>query len=83
MFKDATIVHISLLTSLCAFVVSALSIFLGYLLILHGTTGAVALQLSSKFFQVNFYSFVPGVAFALFGAAIAWRALSVLIHRGP
>ena len=83
MLNAPTTVHISLLTALCAFGVSALALLLGYFLILHGTSGEVALQVSSKLVQVNFYSFVPGVAFALFGAAISWRALSVLIRRAP
>ena len=83
MLKDLTTVHITLLTALCAFGVAALALIIGCFLILHGTTGEVALQVTSKAVQVNFYSFVPGVAFALFGALIAWRALGVLIRRTP
>lgn len=81
MIKDPTTVHISLVTAVGAFFVAALSLTLGFFLILHGTTGEVALQVKSQALEVNFYSFVPGVAFGLFGAGIAWRALSVLIRR--
>lgn len=80
--REPTLIHISLVTAIGAFFVSALSLFLGFFLILHGTTGEVALQIEYQTVKVNFYSLVPGVAFGLFGAAISWRALSVLIRRG-
>ena len=80
--KDPSPVHISLVTAIGAFFVSALSLVLGFFLILHGTTGEVALQVEYQTVKVNFYSLVPGVAFGLFGAGISWRALSVLIGRG-
>jgi hypothetical protein len=48
---------------------------------MYGATGGVALQVDAQAIKVNFYSFVPGVAFGLFGAAIAWRALRVLITK--
>jgi hypothetical protein len=81
MLKNPTIIHISVITAIGAFSVSALAIFLGFMLIEHGTTGSVALEFKIAGGSVNFYSFVPGVAFGLFGAAIAWRALSTLIGR--
>ena len=81
MLNNPTTVHISLVTAISAFSVSALSLILGYFLIVQGTTGSVSLQLATPTFTVNFYAFVPGVAFGLFGATIAWRALSVLITR--
>ena len=82
MIKDPSPVHISLVTAIGAFFVSSLSLVLGFFLILHGTTGEVALQIEYQTVKVNFYSLVPGVAFGLFGAGISWRALSVLIGRG-
>lgn len=83
MFENVTTVHISIVTAIGAFFVSALSIFCGYLLILNGTShGEVGLSISGDGWQVNFFSFVPGVAFAFFGAFIAWRALTTLIKNG-
>jgi len=83
MFEDVTTVHISIVTAIGAFFVSALSILFGYLLILNGTPhGEVGLSICGNGWHVNFFSFVPGVAFALFGSFIAWRALTTLIKKG-
>ena len=83
MIENPTTVHISIVTAIGAFFVSALSIFCGYLLILNGTPhGEVGISISGCGWNVNFYSLVPGVAFALFGAFIAWRTLTTLIKKG-
>jgi len=74
-------VHISIVTAVGAFAVSALAIWCGYLLIQSGATGAVELTIEARGVKVNLFTYIPGIAFGLFGAAIAWRALSVLIRR--
>ena len=81
MWNNPSTVHISIITSIGAFVVSGLSIYCGYLLILHGTTGVTSIEIVTSAVKVNFYSFIPGVSFATFGCAIAWKALNVLIHK--
>lgn len=84
MFSNPSTVHISIVTAIGAFAVSAVAIICGYLLIASGTYhGETGLSVSGGGWQVNFYSFVPGVAFAFFGAGISWRALSVLIAKSP
>lgn len=82
MSDGPTTVHISLFTAVGAFAVAALSIVLGYLLIEHGTAGPMSIELQKGDLKVNLYMYVPGLGFAFFGAAIAWRALGVLIGKG-
>lgn len=82
MTQSYTAVHISLFTCICAFSVAALSLVLGYVLIEHGTTGGMSLEFQRGDFKVNFFTFVPGLGFAFFGAAIAWKALDSLIGKG-
>lgn len=77
-----TTVHISLFVTVCAFSVAALSLVLGFFLIAHGTTGAMSLEIQHGDTKVNLFTFVPGVGFGFFGAAIAWKALSALIGNG-
>lgn len=78
-----TTVHISIFTSVCAFMTSALSLFLGYMLIDKGSTGTVLMEvvLSHTEKKINFYCYVPGVFFAVLGACIACYALRTLISR--
>ena len=77
-----TAVHISLAVTVGAFSVSALSLFFGYLLIDSGTAGPVSIDVTRGATKVNFFSFGPGVAFGLFGAAIAWTTVKTLIKKG-
>lgn len=81
MWNNPSTIHISIITSIGSFIVSGLSIYCGYLLILHGTTGITSIEVVTQTVKVNFFSFVPGVSFALFGAGIAWKALNVLIKK--
>lgn len=74
-------VHISIVTAVGAFSVSALMIWCGYLLIQSGASGVVELSVEARGVKVNFFTYIPGIAFGLFGAAVAWRALSVLIRK--
>ncbi|WP_092302692.1 hypothetical protein [Pseudomonas sp. NFIX28] len=82
MSDGPTTVHITLFVTVGAFTVAALSLFLGFLLIEHGTTGAMSLEIQSGDTKVNLFTFVPGVGFGFFGSAIAWKALSVLVGNG-
>jgi len=77
-----TTVHITLLVTVGAFSVAALALILGFFLIEHGTTGAMSLEIQSGNVKVNLFTFVPGVGFGFFGAAIAWKALSALVGNG-
>jgi hypothetical protein len=72
-------VWISIVTAIGAFVVSTLSIFLGYKLFLAGATGAFRFTARGAGSSVGFESVAPGLAFAAFGAAIAAWALYKLI----
>lgn len=81
MLENPTTVHISLFAAFGAFAVSGLSIVLGYLLIKDGTFGPMSFEFQSGDMKVNLYTFVPGLGFAFFGAAIAWKALSALIRK--
>jgi len=74
-------VHISIVTAIGAFAVSALAIWCGYLLIQSGAAGGLEVSVEVRGIKVNFFTYLPGIAFAAFGAAIAWRALSVLIGK--
>lgn len=82
MANELSPVHISIVTAIGAFAVSALAIWCGFLLIQSGTVGAFEMSVEARGVKVNLYAYVPGIAFAFFGAAIAWRALSVLIRKG-
>ncbi len=82
MFSNPTTVHISLVTALGSFTTACISIICGFLLISGGTTyGETGLTLATKTLQVNFYSFVPGVAFAMFGASLAAWTVHRLIKK--
>jgi len=81
MLENPTTVHISLSVAMGAFAVSALSLVLGFVLIEHGTAGPMSLELKTGMLTVNFYAFVPGLGFALFGAFIAWKAVDSLIKK--
>jgi hypothetical protein len=72
-------IWISVVTAAGAFVVSGLSIFLGYKLFLAGATGAFRFTAHGAGHGVGFESVAPGLAFAAFGAGIAAWALYKLI----
>jgi hypothetical protein len=82
MTTGPTTVHISIVTAVGAFSVAGLALWFGYLLIQSGTTGAFELSVEARGIKVNFFAYIPGVAIGTFGAAIAWKALSVLIRKG-
>ena len=75
----ANIVHISLTTAVGAFVLSALSIVLGYLLIVGGATGEFKFTFTAGTVQLNLFALVPGLAFAAFGMIIAVVAIRALL----
>jgi len=70
---------ISLVAAIGAFFVSLLSIYLGYRLLLAGATGEFKFKASMNGGSVGSESVAPGLAFALFGAFIAWWALYRLL----
>ena len=72
-------VWISIVTSIGAFTVSALSIFLGYKLFLAGATGQFQFSVSSGKVSAVLLSVAPGLGFAAFGMLIAVFALFKLI----
>lgn len=74
-----TPVHISIVTAICAFFVSALSIYLGYKLFLAGATGAFQFTVQSQGITSSLLSVAPGLGFAFFGMGIAIYALRRLI----
>lgn len=78
----ATTVHISLTTAVGSFLLSALCIILGYLLIVGGSTGQFEFTFTAGSVQLNLYAFVPGLAFAGFGMVIAVVAIRALMGIG-
>jgi len=78
MFNPST-VWISIVTSIGAFNVSGLSIFLGYKLFLAGATGQFQFSVSSGKVSAVLLSVAPGLGFAAFGMLIAVFALFKLI----
>ena len=59
MCSNATTVHISIVTAIGAFAVSAIAIVCGYLLIASGSYhGETGLSISGGRWQVNFFSLV-------------------------
>lgn len=72
-------VHISIVTAIGAFSVSALSIFLGYKLFIAGATGAFQFSVESGKAKASLLSVAPGLGFAAFGMGIAIYALKRLI----
>lgn len=81
MRESPTAVHISLSVAFGAFFVAALSMVLGFVLIEHGTSGVMSIELQVRGIKVNMYAFVPGLAFGVFGGAIAWKAIDALIKK--
>jgi len=75
--------HISIVTAIGAYCVSALSIFLGYELFIAGATGAFQVTIQAKGVTGSILSVAPGLAFAGFGMAIAVYALKKLIGGPP
>jgi len=72
---------ISIITSIGAFSVSALSIFLGYKLFILGATGGFHFSSNFMGIKLDLVSIAPGLGFALFGMFISWKALNVLISK--
>lgn len=81
--RAATTVHISIVTAIGAFAVSALSIYLGYRLFLAGATGEFLFEVGARGATVGLKSVAPGIGFAAFGMFIAIYALSKLIASKP
>ncbi len=73
-------VWISIVTSVGAFSVSGLSIYLGYNLFLAGAKGEFQLSVAKGDTSVSLLSVAPGLAFAAFGMFIAISALFKLIR---
>ncbi len=72
---------ISIVAAVGAFFVSALSIYLGYRLFLAGATGEFKFKASMSGGSVGFESVAPGLAFAFFGAGLAfWALYRLLAH---
>jgi putative exporter of polyketide antibiotics len=74
-----TTVHISLTTAVGSFLLSGLSLVLGYLLIVGGATGSFDFTFTAGEVRVNLFAFVPGIAFAGFGMVIAVVAIRALM----
>jgi len=74
-------VWISIITSIGAFSVSGLSIYLGYKLFLAGATGQFQFSISGGKASATLLSVAPGLGFAVFGMIIALFALFKLIGR--
>lgn len=72
---------ISIVTAIGAFVVSGLSIYLGYRLFLVGATGGFTFSSSLKGLGFDLASTAPGLGFAIFGMIIALMALNKLIGK--
>ena len=72
---------ISIITSIGAFSVSALSIFLGYNLFILGATGGFNFSSNIGGVKLDLVSVAPGLGFAFFGMLISWMALRVLISK--
>lgn len=77
-----TTVDISIRTATGAFITSCISILCGFILIYVGAgAGNTGFSIEAKGVFINFYSFVPGVAFALFGSALAAWTVHRLIKK--
>ncbi len=74
-----SVVYISLITAVGSFVVSALSIYLGYRLFLAGAKGEFLFEAGVRGATVGLKSVAPGIAFAGFGMFIAVYALRRLV----
>ncbi|MBS4036474.1 MAG: hypothetical protein KGZ85_18575 [Ignavibacterium sp.] len=72
---------ISIITSIGAFSVAALSIFLGYKLFILGATGGFHFSSNMGGISLDLVSVAPGLGFAFFGMIISWKALGVLIKK--
>ena len=79
--SDAIRGWISVVTAIGAFIVSGLSIYLGYKLFLVGATGGFTFSSSLKGFGFYLASTAPGLGFAVFGMIIALMALNKLIGK--
>lgn len=75
----ASEVHISIITALGSFAVSLVCIVLGYLLIVGGSTGKFELTFTAGPVQMNLCAYLPGLAFAGFGAFVAISAIRALM----
>jgi hypothetical protein len=75
-------VCISLTTAVGSFALAALSIVLGYLLIVGGATGEFRFTFTAGQVELNRFAFLPGLAFAAFGMIIAFVAIRALMGVG-
>ncbi len=75
-------VTISVVTSVGAFSVAALSIWCGYQLFLMGAQGDFKFEAAAGPGSVGFASVAPGLAFAFFGAFLAAWSVYRLIGKG-
>jgi hypothetical protein len=64
-------VWISVITAICGFFVSGMSIYLGYKLFLAGATGEFKFNAETEKAKVGIVSVAPGIGFAAFGMFIA------------
>jgi hypothetical protein len=72
---------ISIVAAIGAFLVALQSIYLGYRLFLAGATGDFKFKASMGGGSVGLKSIAPGLAFALFGAIVAfWTVYRLLPH---
>ena len=81
-WANPSTVWISIVTSVGAFIVSALSIYLGYELFRAGATGEFQFSVVKGDATASLFSVAPGLGFAAFGMFIAVAALFKLIRRG-
>lgn len=72
---------ISIVAGVGSFLVSLLSIFLGYQLFMIGAQGGFKFSAQAAGSSVGLESVAPGLAFALFGACIAIYALRKLMGK--
>ncbi|MCR9393043.1 hypothetical protein NB526_21950 [Vibrio alginolyticus] len=80
--RQKTIVDISITTATWAFITACLSIFCGFFLIYVGSgNGLTELTIETDTLKINFFSFVPGVGFALFGSSLAAWTVHRLIKK--
>ncbi|AXH09538.1 hypothetical protein CP960_01420 [Malaciobacter halophilus] len=82
MSREKTTVDISITTARGSFITSCLCIICGFILMFVGSdNGLTELTVKTKDVTINFYSFVPGVVFTLFGAILAAWTVHRLIKK--
>jgi len=82
MAVNKTTVDITITVATGSFITSCISILCGFFLIYVGAGGGgTGLSLEAGSIRVNFYSFLPGVAFALFGSLLAAWTVYRLVKK--